>query len=229
MDSPKKRMLPVSGSSPIRRRRFIVVVIALVGFIYFFGSPFQLPAALKDVSGGISRANIVQLVKPKSKNSVKVDEIFGLLHLVTGDSEHEHILGHTESFDPTTPVDMALYAAGDKDSDEMDWNERVQVLNERYPLVVFSKSYCPFSKRAKELLATYNLSPPPKIIEVDLRDDATQVKHVLTRLTRHATFPNIIIRGKSVGGSDQLQALHVDKSLRRMLEGAGMTIRGDIP
>ncbi|KAJ7028492.1 thioredoxin-like protein [Mycena alexandri] len=221
----KKRMTTPAGLPPIRRRRFIVGVIVLVAFLYFFGSPFQLPAALKDVRG-ISRANIVQLVKPKSKTPGKVDEIFGLLNLVTGDSEHEHILGHTESFDPTKPVDMALYAAG---SDDLDWNKRVQELNERYPLIVFSKTYCPYSKRAKALLASYDLSPPPKIIEVDLRDDATQVKHVLTRLTRHATFPNVIIRGKSIGGSDQLQALHADKTLRRMLESAGMTIRADVP
>lgn len=137
-------MSPGSGSSPIRRRRFMVVVIALVVFIYFFGSPFQLPAALKDVPG-ISRANIVQLVKPKSKATVKVDEMFGLLNLVTGDSEHEHILGHTESFDPTKPVDMALYAAG---KDDLNWNERVKDLNERYPLVVFSKvrGFSPFAQ-----------------------------------------------------------------------------------
>ncbi|KAJ7782386.1 thioredoxin-like protein [Mycena maculata] len=225
MDSSKKRMLPPSGSSPIRRRRLIVVVIALVGFIYFFGSPLQLPTVLKDSVGTVSRANIAYLVKSNGKGKAPVDEIFGLLHLVTGDSEHEHILGHTESFDPTKPVDMALYAAG---KEEFDWNKRVRDLNERHPLVVFSKSYCPYSKRAKALLATYDLSPPPKIIEVDLRDDATQVKHVLTRLTHHGTFPNVVIRGKSIGGSDQLQALHVDKSLRRMLEGAGMTIRGDV-
>ncbi|KAJ7760989.1 thioredoxin-like protein [Mycena metata] len=221
----KKRMTTPASLTPIRRRRLIVAVLALVAFIYFFGSPFQLPAALNGVRD-ISRANIAQLVKPKSKPPGKVDEIFGLLNLVTGDSEHEHILGHTESFDPTKPVDMALYAAG---SDDLDWNKRVQELNERYPLVVFSKTYCPYSRRAKALLASYDLSPPPKIIEVDLRDDATQVKHVLTRLTHHSTFPNVIIRGKSIGGSDHLHALHGDKTLRRMLESAGMTIRADVP
>jgi hypothetical protein len=130
----KKRMSAPLASPPIRRSRFIVVVIALVGFIYFFGSPFRLPEALKDVPG-LSRANIVQFVKPKSKTSAKVDEIFGLLHLVTGDSEHEHILGHTESFDPTKPIDMSLYAAG---KDDVDWNKRAQEINEQYPLVVFS-------------------------------------------------------------------------------------------
>ncbi|KAJ6507258.1 thioredoxin-like protein [Mycena vitilis] len=216
MLDPKNRT--PAGTSPIRRRRFLVVVLALVGFIYFFGSPFHLPGALKDVS----RANIAQLVKPKPKApTVPVDEMFGLIHLVTGDNEQEHILGHTESFDPTKPLDMALYAAGKKD---VDWNERMQAINEQYPLVVFSKSYCPYSKRAKALLASYDLSPPPKIIEVDLRDDATQVKSVLTRLTRHGTFPNVVLRGKSLGGSDQLQALHADKSLRHMLEGAGIVI-----
>jgi len=32
-----------------------------------------------------------------------------------------------------------------------------------------SKSYCPFSKRAKNLIQTYALDPPPRIVEVDLR------------------------------------------------------------
>ncbi|KAJ7623587.1 thioredoxin-like protein [Roridomyces roridus] len=209
--------------TPFRRRRILLVVVLLVGFIYFFGSPLQLPDALKDVSGSVSRANIAQLVKPQ-KAQKPVDEIYGLIHLVTGDNEQEHILGHTEGLDPTKPVDMGVYAAGTK----LDWSKRVRELNDEYPLVVFSKTYCPYSKRAKALLATYDLSPPPKVIEVDLRDDAIQVKHLLTRLTNHGTFPNIIVRGKSLGGADQLQGLHSDKSLRRMLEAAGMTIRGDI-
>jgi len=216
---PKKR---TTGSAPIRRRRFFIFLLALVAFIYFFGSPFTLPAALKDVPG-LSRANIAQLVKGQpAKAKAKVDEIFGLLSLVTGGSENDHILAREEV---TRAVDMAVYAAG---KDDIDWNTRVQELNERFPLIVFSKTYCQYSKRAKALLETYELSPPPKIIEVDLRDDSLQIKHVLTRLTDHATFPNVILRGKSLGGSDALQALHAEKSLRRMLEGAGMVIRADI-
>ncbi|KAJ7212956.1 hypothetical protein GGX14DRAFT_361066 [Mycena pura] len=223
---PKKR---TTGSSfaPIRRRRFFVCILALVAFIYFFGSPFKLPAALKDVPG-LSRANIAQLVKYKAQPPAKVHEIFGLLSLVTGDSENEHILAREEGFDPTRPVDMAVYAAG---KDDIDWNTRVQELNERFPVVVFSKvRHTRHSKRAKALLETYKLSPPPKIIEVDLRGacGSPSIKHLLTRLTDHATFPNVILRGKSLGGSDTLHALHSDKSLRRMLEGAGMVIRADI-
>lgn len=74
----------------------------------------------------------------------------------------------------------------------------------------------------------FRRAPRQPLISLPL-DDATQVKTVLTRLTHHSTFPNVIIRGKSVGGSDHLQALHADKALRRKLEAAGLTIRGDIP
>ncbi|KAF7376593.1 Thioredoxin-like protein [Mycena sanguinolenta] len=243
MDS-KKRLSP-SGASPIRRRRFIIVVVALLCFIYFFGSPFRIPAALKDVSG-LSRAKIVHLVKgSKGQPSVKVDEIFGLLNLVTGDSEHEHILGHTEGFDPTKPIDMGLYAAG---KDDLDWNQRVNELNERYPLVVFSKTYCPYvaapstarrwlltcptdtPSARKPSLRPMNFPRPQKSLRsTSEAHDAIQLKTVLTRLTHHSTFPNIVLRGKSLGGSDNLQGLHADKSLRRMLEGAGMTVHGDVP
>ncbi|KAJ7152635.1 thioredoxin-like protein [Mycena crocata] len=181
-------------------RRLTVAVLALVGFLYFF--PWQ----------------------PKSTKPV--DEMFGLLHLVTSGSDSQHVLGPTESFDPSKAIELDVYASG---KEVLDWSKRVKQLNKRMPLVVFSKSYCPYSQRAKSLLATYDLTPAPKIIEVDLRDDATEVKHVLTRLTSHATFPNVVIRGESVGGSDALQALHEDGSLRRMLEGAGMTVRGDVP
>jgi glutaredoxin-related protein len=51
------------------------------------------------------------------------------------------------------------------------------------------------------------------------------IKHLLTRLTNHSTFPNILLRGKSIGGSDNLQALHANKSLKKLLEEAGATAR----
>jgi len=99
-----------------------------------------------------------------------------------------------------------------------------------------------FSKRAKELLASYDIQPPPTIVEVDIRgnvaaraflhiltpssDDGNVIKHLLTRLTNHSTFPNILIRGKSIGGSDDLQALHSNKSLTKLIEQAGAKARG---
>ena len=90
------------------------------------------------------------------------------------------------------------------------------------PVVVFSKTYCPYSKRAKNLLGSLKLSPEPFIVEVDLRDDADTVKALLLRLTGHGTFPNVIVTNKSIGGSDDLAHLHEINQLIPLLEGAGV-------
>ncbi|KIY44552.1 glutaredoxin, partial [Fistulina hepatica ATCC 64428] len=106
-----------------------------------------------------------------------------------------------------------------------DWPTEVHELNTEYPVVVFSKTYCPYSKRTKALLSTmYELTPPPKIIEVDLRSDGAQLKQLLGRLTNHSTFPNILVQGKSVGGSDDLHALHYRGELTAILQAAGVTV-----
>ncbi|KAG6375501.1 pre-mRNA splicing factor component-domain-containing protein [Boletus reticuloceps] len=111
------------------------------------------------------------------------------------------------------------------------WEERLKVLREEYPLVVFSKvrpmiSMLLYSKRAKKLLETYDLSPAPKVIEVDLRADSTHIKTLLIRLTDRSTFPNVILHGRSIGGSDELIRLHEEGRLRDVLEKAGVKVRG---
>lgn len=135
---------------------------------------------------------------------------------------------------PDKPIAMAWYALGSiakgdyrgrPESVGGGWEGRLKALRQEYPLVVFSKSYCPYSTRAKRLLETYDLSPAPKIIEVDLRADASYIKTLLTRLTYHSTFPNVILHGRSLGGSDDLMQLHEEDQLRQVLEKAGVEVR----
>ncbi|KAF8160718.1 thioredoxin-like protein [Crassisporium funariophilum] len=210
------------GGSPIRRRRFTLFAILLLGLVFFIFVPWELPPSLKGVGfSSISRASVAQLMKSKK---VEVDEIYGLLHLVTGDNEQEHVLSNAVHLDPTEPLELSVYAAGDT---TLDWGKEYASLNKDYPIVVFSKTYCPFSQRAKALLEAYDIQPPPKVIEVDIRDDGNVIKHLLTRLTHHSTFPNIIIRGRSIGGSDELQKLHANKTLTKLLEDAGAKPKSD--
>ncbi|KAJ8083858.1 hypothetical protein AAF712_000776 [Marasmius tenuissimus] len=211
------------ASTTIRRRRFIILILCVVVFFLFVRGDWELPDVLKDAGMPISKGNFAQIMKGKLKASAQVDEIYGLIHLVTNDDdEHQHVLSQTPKLDPTKPVDMVLYAPGEED--EVDWAKEVDYLNTKYPVVVFSKSFCPFSKKAKGLLQSYDLRPPPKIIEVDLRDDATQVKAILTRLTDRDTFPNVIVNGKSIGGSDTIQNLHKEKQLKAIFEKAGVKV-----
>jgi glutaredoxin len=101
-----------------------------------------------------------------------------------------------------------------------------------------------YSRRAKELLDSYDIHPSPKVLEVDLRgiltfsvisdasltiltDDSNTIKAILTRLTRRSTFPNIIVRGRSIGGSDDIHELHAQKTFRKLLEEAGAVPQND--
>jgi len=207
--------------SPFRRRRFGLLIFIFLGFFFYF-VPWELPPSLKTAgfSNSFSRANVAQLIKSKK---VEVGEIYGLLHLVTGDNEQEHVLSNVH-LDPTVSVEMSVYAAGDT---SIDWEKEKENIDKIYPIVVFSKTYCAYSTRAKQLLETYDIQPPPKIIEVDIRDDGNMIKHLLTRLTNHRTFPNILFRGKSIGGSDDLNQLHTNKTLSELIERAGAISRSD--
>jgi len=130
--------------------------------------------------------------------------------------------GH-QRLDPAKEIDLKVYSSFDGDD---DWVKHVRELQDNSPLVVFSKSYCPYSKRAKSLIQTYALDPPPRIVEVDLREDGDLIKVILTRLTKHSTFPNIILRGRSIGGADDLQALHDEGTLEELFEDNGLSVHG---
>jgi len=132
------------------------------------------------------------------------------------DTEHGRL-------DPTKEIDLKVYSSFDGDE---DWVKHVRELQNNSPLVVFSKSYCPYSRRAKSLIQTYALDPPPRIVEVDLREDGDLLKVILTRLTKHSTFPNIILRGRSLGGADDFQVLHDEGKLEELFEDSGLSVHG---
>lgn len=117
---------------------------------------------------------------------------------------------------------MELYS-----SKPVKWNKVRSDVDAKWPVVVFSKTYCPYSKRAKDLLSRYNLDPAIKVIEVDLREDQHHIKSTLGRLTGRSTFPNIIVKGGSIGGSDDIATAHASGELRKKLEEAGIVVRGD--
>ncbi|GAA5838170.1 hypothetical protein JCM11251_004729 [Rhodosporidiobolus azoricus] len=108
---------------------------------------------------------------------------------------------------------------------------QLERLARRAPVVVFSKTTCPYSRRAKKLLADLDLFPPPHIVEVDIRPDGPQLKALLARRTHHSTFPNVIIGSRSVGGADDLDALLREEGeggLEAVLGEVGVEMRGEV-
>ncbi|EST07281.1 Glutaredoxin [Kalmanozyma brasiliensis GHG001] len=97
-----------------------------------------------------------------------------------------------------------------------DWVSKVRP---SLGLTVFSKSYCPYSKKAKALL--HSLNATFTVYEVDQRPDAHQLQPLLAKLTGHRTFPTILVRDRLLGGSDDLQDLQSLHALKSILESIG--------
>jgi hypothetical protein len=107
----------------VHKRRFILFVIFLVGLLFLSFTQWELPLP------SISRANVAQLIGSRS-----VDEIYGVLHVVT--TEHGHRLNAADlPVNPTAPSELSLYT---KDP-TLNWRKEKGRIDQNYPVIVFSK------------------------------------------------------------------------------------------
>ncbi|KAI1206506.1 glutaredoxin [Annulohypoxylon truncatum] len=109
-------------------------------------------------------------------------------------------------------------AGTDEEEEESDEDREVEVtlsnILKKSPVVIFSKTYCPFSKRAKGvLLEKYSIDPAPYVVELDEHPLGKQLQAKLGVTTGRRTVPNIMINGKSVGGGDDIAELDSRKTL----------------
>ncbi|XP_028772310.1 glutaredoxin [Neltuma alba] len=87
------------------------------------------------------------------------------------------------------------------------------------PVVVFSKSYCPFCVDVKKLLT--KLGANYKVIELDSESDGSEIQSALAEWTGQRTVPNVFIGGNHIGGCDSTTALHNQGKLVSLLTSAG--------
>lgn len=78
---------------------------------------------------------------------------------------------------------------------------------------MFSKSYCPFSRKAKSILSQYNIVPAPYIVELDKHELGPHLQKLLGTITGRRTVPNVLVNGVSIGGGDDVEALDRDDEL----------------
>ncbi|CAN6245325.1 unnamed protein product [Urochloa humidicola] len=67
-------------------------------------------------------------------------------------------------------------------------------------ITIFSKTYCPYSMRAKRIFQ--DLKEDPYIVELDLREDGRNIQSVLLDLVGRHTVPQVFVNGQHIGGSD---------------------------
>ncbi|CAI2382721.1 unnamed protein product [Moneuplotes crassus] len=97
----------------------------------------------------------------------------------------------------------------------------VDELIDTNPVMIFSKSYCPFCNKAKQLLSKLNVRY--KSIELDQVREGTRMQSLLRAKSGQSTVPNIYINKQHIGGSDDLERKFHTKELHALLDQAGVS------
>ncbi|KAI6225347.1 putative monothiol glutaredoxin F10D7.3 [Aphelenchoides fujianensis] len=88
-----------------------------------------------------------------------------------------------------------------------------------HKVTLFSKTYCPYSKKIKRLLEPYKIEDM-KVVEVDLRSDRKLVQDELAKYSHIHTVPQLFVDHKFVGNSDTVSELERNNKLRPILQAA---------
>ncbi|EFJ10039.1 hypothetical protein SELMODRAFT_174566 [Selaginella moellendorffii] len=88
---------------------------------------------------------------------------------------------------------------------------------DNHDIVIFSKSYCPYCRRAKSVFKSLNETP--HVVELDLREDGDEIQEALQGLVGRRTVPQVFVGGKHIGGSDDTVEAHESGRLETIING----------
>mmetsp|Transcript_6810 Transcript_6810/g.19929 ORF Transcript_6810/g.19929 Transcript_6810/m.19929 type:complete len:116 (-) Transcript_6810:162-509(-) len=88
-----------------------------------------------------------------------------------------------------------------------------------HQVVIFSKSYCPYCQRTKQLLLSSAEFRGVDIVvhELDQMPNGSRVQQQLQTMTGQRTVPNVWINGKFLGGNDDTQAAYRSGDLQKSI------------
>lgn len=105
-----------------------------------------------------------------------------------------------------------------------DWDGlklRVRNLIASHRVMIFSKSYCPYCNKVKDLFRSLRVDY--YALELDVTEDGASIQQVLAELTNQRTVPNVFVNGTHIGGCDATYQAYKDGSLQKLL-GDNQTI-----
>lgn len=89
-----------------------------------------------------------------------------------------------------------------------------------HPVVVFSKSYCPYCVKAKKALSAAGATNI-KVFELNqMGAQGSAIQSYLASKTGRSTVPSVFVGGKPIGGGDETAALHRAGNLSPLLAQA---------
>eukprot|EP00930_Biecheleria_cincta_P016548 TRINITY_DN1341_c0_g4_i1.p1 TRINITY_DN1341_c0_g4~~TRINITY_DN1341_c0_g4_i1.p1 ORF type:complete len:210 (+),score=29.30 TRINITY_DN1341_c0_g4_i1:203-832(+) len=98
-----------------------------------------------------------------------------------------------------------------------------QKVSQRNLLVLFSKTYCPFVIKAKQVLASISPQPLMDVIELDLMGQPRHgpIQQVLRQRTGSSTVPQGFVNGQYIGGCQEICNMHAAGQLVPLLQRLG--------
>ncbi|XP_062169567.1 glutaredoxin-C1 isoform X2 [Alnus glutinosa] len=94
----------------------------------------------------------------------------------------------------------SVFSSSTKSKEELEMAlKKAKEIVSSAPVVVFSKSYCGYCNRVKQLLK--QLGASYKVIELD-EENGSDIQSALAEWTGLSTVPNVFIGGKHIGGCD---------------------------
>jgi len=108
---------------------------------------------------------------------------------------------------------------GDDDDCDLTNEECIQKIVENHPVVVFSKPWCPYCRKALEALALAGLSNP-YAIDLSQHSNTLDIQRTLQKMTGRRTVPNVFVGAQSIGGGDETVKLQKTGELKTLLEQA---------
>ncbi|KAF8195130.1 thioredoxin-like protein, partial [Pholiota molesta] len=87
-------------------------------------------------------------------------------------------------------------------------------------VVIFSKTYCPYCKKVKDLFAEKFPDVEAHVYELDERKDGSAIQDYLYEKTGQRTVPSVFVGSKHIGGNDDTQAAFRSGELPKLIESA---------
>ncbi|XP_062574627.1 uncharacterized protein LOC134236459 [Saccostrea cucullata] len=90
-------------------------------------------------------------------------------------------------------------------------------------VVIYSKSSCPFCKKAKQVFQKYIKKGTLKredyeVIEIENDPNCVAIQTYMMKKTGARTVPRVFVKGKFIGGGDQVVGKDSSGELKKLLE-----------
>ncbi|XP_009089351.3 thioredoxin reductase 3 [Serinus canaria] len=99
-----------------------------------------------------------------------------------------------------------------------DWDGlklRVRNLITSHRVMIFSKTFCPYCNKVKELFRSLRVDY--YALELDVTENGDSIQQVLAELTNQRTVPNVFVNGTHIGGCDATYQAYKDGALQKLL------------